>query len=394
MSASLRLRQLRAVVVKELRDAVRDRRSLVSGLLYPLLAPASTALMLSKIAETQADPPAVEIAVVGEENAPALVEFLRSAEVVVHPAPADPEFAVRSGAEKVVVRIPEDFEERFRAARVVDVEVLVDTSRDESKRVLRRTEDLIEGWGGQVASGRLMARGVDPGAVQVLQVDRVDLTNPEKEAGRILGTSTMLVMLASFVCSMYLAMDTTAGERERRSLEALLINPVPRGLVVLGKYVATTLFGLAGVALTILTSGLALENAPLEELGVRLNLSAWTALAMFLLYAPVVLLAASAQMLVASFAKTFKEAQTYVGFLVLLPTIPGMFSALNPVDPQAWHMLVPVWAQQVLADAMVRGNPLPTSFQPIAAGGTVLSALACLAGTVALFRREGMTQGR
>lgn len=190
---------------------------------------------------------------------------------------------------------------------------------------------------------------------------------------------------------MYVAIDTTAGERERRSMEPLLITPAPRLGLVVGKVLAAATFGAAGVALTIVATGVALALAPLEQIGARVDVSPLMGLVVFGTTAPLVLFAASFQVLLASFARSFKEAQTLVSVSALLGMIPGMMLTLSPFGREAWMMAVPVLSQQLLTGALARGEYVPALHQLAAAGTTLGAAGLCALATVALFRREAIT---
>lgn len=385
------LRQLRAILGKEIVEGLRDRRSLLTALLFPLLGPMSVGVVIAQIADTVSSPAPVELAVVGAENAPELMTWLREHGVSPLPPPDDPERAVREGKVPVIVRVPDDYRERFAGTRPAVVEVIQDSSRPEGRGDVGRVRALLEGYSAQVGNLRLLARGVSPEVAVALTVDAVDTATPERQASAFLDLVEMMILLSAFFCNMYVAIDTTAGERERRSMESLLVNPVPRGVVVLGKWLATSVFGAAGVGVTILATGVVLARAPLEDIGARVDTSVAMGLAVFGVTVPLLLFAAAFQVMLCSFARSFKEAQTWVSLSSLVGTLPGMILTFQPFARAPWMLAVPVLSQQLLAGALARGEAVGVGEQALAAGGTLLLAAVCLAVTVWLFRREGIT---
>ena len=383
-----------AIVGKELRDGLRDKRSLLSALIFPLLGPALIALLITTVAKSETRAQALELPVVGAEYAPSLVGFLEDQGVVIQEAPGDPEAAVRDGDLDVVLVIPEGHSEAFREGRGAPLRLILDNSRNAGRSSVKRTERVLQAYAGQIAALRLLARGVNPELVRPLDIDKRDLATPQKLAANLLDMVTMFLVLAAFICSLYIAIDTTAGERERKSLEPLLINPVPRKWLVVGKWSATAIFGAGGLVLTLAVMAVAVRLIPLEELGLRLELGPGQAAWILVTTLPLALLAGSFQLTVASFAHSFKEAQTYLSLTLFLPMMPGMIMSFNPVKTEAWMMLVPMLSQQMLVGDMLRGDPISLSRSAVAAAATLAVTAVFLALTVALFRRETIVFGK
>jgi len=382
------LQTIRVVARKELLDGIRDRRSVLSALLFPLFGPVLIAVMFSVILTEEAEEGPVALPVVGPEHAVALIEHLESQGIEVVAPPEDPRAAVAAGDEDVVLEVGEDFEAEFRAGRPAPVSLYIDTSRREGRVPVRRVRKAIETYSGKVGTLRLLARGVDPQLARAIAIDDVDTATPQQKAANLLAMVPMFVMLAVFVGGMFMATDATAGERERKSLEPLLLTPTARGGLVLGKWAATTVFSSIGLCITLVGSSIAMAQLPLEDVGLAVDLGpaemAWV-LGLLLPLAP---MAAALQMLVASFAKSFREAQTYLSLLTMLPTLPGVFLTLEPLPPEGWASAVPVLGQQVLLLGVLRGDPVP--MMP-AVGSVVVGiaiTLACLAATTRLFGSE------
>jgi sodium transport system permease protein len=382
------------VVRKELRDALRDRRSLLSALLYPLLGPLMILVMFSYIVDTHTQERPLKLAVIGQDNAPTLIRYLEGQGVEIEDAPADPLAAVRDGELDVVLEIPAEFGEAFRAARPAPVRLILDDSSAPSQTSIKRTRRLLLGYSRQVGSLRLLARGVDPSLANAIAIEDVDLATPQKEAAKLLGMLPMFVLLAGFIGGMYVATDATAGERERGSLEPLLCNPVSRRALVVGKWLAATAFAVVSIVLTLALTLLALTFVDLDELGIVLDLGPVEIAGVLAATVPIALLAAAAQLLIATFARTFKEAQTYLSLMMLIPMIPGVVMSIEPIHSVLWMMPIPLLGQQVLLMDVLRGEPTSALDFALTGLSAVAVAVVCLLINARLFEREKIIFGR
>jgi sodium transport system permease protein len=391
------LERIGVVLRKELVDAFRDRRTMVNLLLSSLLGPMMLFLILSVIGSTvggQRERP-LELPVSGAEAAPGLMAFLAQRNVLVQPAPADPEAAVRAGDEDVVLVIGADYAERLQAGLPAPVQLVLDSSRQAASPSVDRARSLLQAYAGQLGALRLQARGVSPSVVVPLALEEADVATPESRAASLINVMPYFLIFAVFIGGMSIAIDVTAGERERGSLEPLLINPVARGEFVLGKMLA----GLAPTVVSVLVSlaGFAavVNLSPIgEQVGVRLSLGLPTLAAIFALMLPVMLLAGALQMIIATSSRTVKEAQSYLGFLPLVPALPGLLLALLPIRPELWQMLVPTFGQQVLILQLMRGEAVDPLFVVISAAATLALGLALTAAAMRLFGREAVLFGR
>lgn len=379
---------VRVVARKELLDGVRDRRSLGSALLLPLFGPILIAVMFSIILTEEADEGPVALPVVGPEHAVALIEHLESQNIEVVAPPDDPRAAVAAGEEDVVLEIHPEFDAEFRSGRPAPVSLYVDTSRREGRVPVRKVRTAIETYSGKIGTLRLLARGIDPKLARPVAVGEVDTATPQQKAANLLAMVPMFVMLAVFVGGMFMATDATAGERERKSLEPLLLTPTGRGALVLGKWAATTAFSSLGLVITLVGSTVAMAQLPLDEVGLNVAFGPADALWVLGLLLPLAPMAAAMQMFVASFAKSFREAQTYLSMLTMLPTLPGVFLTLEPLPPDGWASAVPVLGQQVLLLGVLRGDALPLWAALASTAVVLLLTASCLLGCARLFGSE------
>jgi sodium transport system permease protein len=188
-------------------------------------------------------------------------------------------------------------------------------------------------------------------------------TKPESGAAVLSGMMAIFTLVSAFVGGMNVAMDTVAGERERRSLLPLLLNPVSRRTVALGKWLAVSFFALAGLVADVLGFMVVFATA-----GIRIwamGLHVLLPVTVGLLTLP--LLAASIQLLISTVSRAVKEAQTYLSLIVFLPMAIGMFLVFSPGARPAWFSLVPLVGQQLQLEALVKGREA-AFYEPIALG--------------------------
>jgi sodium transport system permease protein len=381
---------------KEAVENARDRRAVAAALLYgPLVGPVLFAVLMGFILGKQQEQAeqVLSVPVIGAEHAPNLVRFLRQEGVRVLPPPEDPELSVRDHTHSVVLRILPEFPQHWREGRPAPVELLFDASRQQARIPSDRILHLLDGYSRQTGVLRLQVRGLDPQIAFAVDVMRRDLSTPQSRAGMIMALLPYMLLLSAFIGGMYLAIDTTAGERERQSLEPLLMTPASRGEILWGKMLATTAYAAASLSICVLAFVVGLRFVPTGGLGVDLALPTDRVLLLLIVVAPVAMLAATSETVVASFAKSFREAQTYLQFLLFLPAIPGVIMAINPVPPESWMMLTPLLSQTVLLMQITRGDPMAAADIAWSIGTTV--ALAVLLGMLAvyLFKREQTVLG-
>jgi sodium transport system permease protein len=348
-----------AVMVKELVDLFRDRRTVaISLLLGPLLMPAlilGLGKLVSNRIHTQLEKP-LTVPVIGAEHAPNLVAWLRSQNIVIAAAPADPDAAIRDQSEDVIVRIAPDYGTQWRGSLPATVEILHDSTREDARIPVERIESLLQAYGQTVGALRLLGRGVCPGAAQALRVAHRDLATPESRIGQALAFLPYLLILTTFLGGAYLVIDVTAGERERQSLEPLLATPAARAAIMSGKILAACAFALVSVTLTLVMFKVSFLFAP--GLGIKLDVSAWTIARILLVLLPMILIGTCLLTFIAAGAKSVKEAQSYMSLLMLLPMLPTVILLVNPVKNKLWMFATPFLAQNQMILKLVRSEPL------------------------------------
>jgi len=348
------------VMRKELLDAFRDRRMvMVAFVLMPLAVPLLLAGLGSVGTKRQAEKleKTLELPVIGAEQAPNLVAWLGTNDVRVIAPPADPDAAVRQQDHEVVLRIDPQFGEDWRAGRPAAIELIYDSSRPmQSGATISRVRALLGGYSQQVGTLRLIARGIHPAVAQPLRVGDRDVATPDSRFDLAQQMLPYLLLLLAFIGGMQLAIDATAGERERQSLEPLLATPASREAIISGKILATAAFTLLSVLMTLLMFRVAFALVPMEQAGMSLDVP-WDALARLLLaILPIVLLGATVLTALAAFARSHREAQGYLPLLMFLPMLPTMYLMVSPVKTQLWMLAVPFLGQNQLILRILRNE--------------------------------------
>jgi len=385
---------LLAVFRKEVLETLRDRRTLLSSLVMgPVLGPLLFigVLSLSLKQSVTAIDDAVPLTVIGAEHAPNLVQQLRERGITItlrDGAAEDVSRWIEADGELVALLIPGGFGERLLAGTPARVMLFADGSNNKAERRANRVRAALAGHSATVAALRLQARGISPMVAQPLVIDEIDLSTPTSRATLVLGMLSYIVLVVTLVGGLYLAIDATAGERERGSLEPLLTAPVPRQHLIYGKVLAAAFFMALALALVMTTLVASIQRVPLEEIGMSANFSPAVALAVFGAMLPFVAVGAALLTVVASFTRSYKEAQTWLGVVLLVPTLPIAIAGLLDVRATAALMAVPSLSQHLLMQGLLRGEPLSAGYTAISVASTLALgvALTWLAGR--LYQRE------
>ncbi len=377
------MKKIWVIVEKELLDNLRDYRSWTTGLFWALFGPLMLGGMIMILGNTVRDKVygGLHLPVQGAENAPNLITFLETHEMIIDPAPVDPQAAVIAGDVNVVLIIPPAYPEEFSAGKTASLQLVFDSTRQTAMVDIQRIKLLLEEYSRYMGSLRLAMRGVSPEVIRVVQVQEQDTATPQSQALVFLSMLPYFIIFAIFNGASPIITDATAGERERRSLEPLLLNPLPRGWVATGKMISAMPFAVINLLITLFGFGAIFEFLPIEEmLGMKIGLSLGSLTAIFLICLPVVFLACAIQTVIASFTRTTKEAGTYLPFVGLIPSLPGLALAFLPVKPALWMMLIPTFGQQILINQFLRSEPISASNVVVSTIVTlVMSALITLA---------------
>lgn len=387
---------LSTVFLKEVTDNLRDRRTLLSALLMgPLFGPMLFAFVINislKQSLSDAAEP-LQVPVVGAEHASNLIRYLESQNIDVIEPPADRAAAieaVKSGEHDLVLLIPETFGDELAGTIPARLEVISDLANTRAERQYRRAMEALRSYNRELAAMRLVVRGVSPVVLRPLNIDVVDVSTPSGRSALLLGMLSYFFLFALLTGGMNLAIDTTAGERERGSLEPLLCLPVTRDQLIFGKILAACIFMAASLSLSLISFYVTLQFIPLEKLGMTPNFGLLVVAKAFGLLLPFTLLGASLMTLVASFTRSFKEAQTWLSVVLLAPTLPILIVSILMVRPSTGLMFIPSLSQHLLLVGLIKNEPVNLLHVVVSVGGTLLVGGVLTFVCARLYRREGL----
>jgi len=392
----VKLRGIWAVFRKEFRENLRDRRTLLSALVFgPVLGPVLVAVLLQfgiARAKTQSDEN-LSVTVAHAERAPNLMAYLsaRGIDVVkVDFDEGEARRAVAAQTHKIILEIPEDFGARLQDGQPAPVVLYSDSSRAFERSGAARVRGLVGQYGLEIAQLRFLARGIDPVSVVPIPMQEIDVSTPSGRSILMLNMMTYLILLSMLFGGLYLVIDATAGERERGSLEMLLTSPVPREHLIYGKIGAAAAYMLISLVLTVMMFAVAISFVGLEPLGITANLGPHAATTMILCCSPLILFGAAYLSIIASYAKSYREAQTYLGLVITIPTLPLMFAGFLGLQAKTSLMFVPFLSQHLLLTTVVRAEEIEPLHVAISVISTLVygAVLTWVAGR--LYRREGL----
>ncbi len=368
------------VLVKEVIDALRDRRTLLR-LMVPavLMGPLLLLALSGFISSLEERAEKRELMVAGIEHAPTLRNYLERQTYTIKTAPADYEARLRATQllEPVLV-IGKDFEQALLTGQQPTVELVSDSANQRASSGLGGLNRLLGGFNRERAMLNMALRGVATELLQPVLVEERDLASSQARATRITSIIPMFIIMAVLYGALTAALDSTAGERERGSLEPLLMNPVQHLALVLGKWGAVALLGLLVALLASLSFIPAQWLLRSDSLQAMFQFGWYEAFAFLLLQLPLAAGLGAVLMAFAIRSKTFKEAQAGSALVVTLVGLAPMVSMLNPGGDAAWYLWVPGLAQNTLMMLVLKGEAL--SFAQVMPGVLIGAALtvACL----------------
>ncbi len=386
------LRKIGVVFAKEVLDNGRDRRSLLVAFLYPMLGPLLLGVIMLAVTDvvvsgTQENP---TVHIQGAENGPELIQYLKKRKVNVITAPKDVEEAVRIGAIPAAVVIPREHGADFKAERTAKLKIIGNSSCLPGLLALNRTAGLLGEFNTEVWGQRISSRGVDCQTFKPLAINTRNVSRGVLIFEIPLFMMPPLFIFNLFMGGVYLAVNATSGERERGSLEPLLINPVSRWALMLGKFLAALFFTAMAVVVQLTAFKLIFTFVGGDAQAFENTLRPMALLAMFFMALPLMMVAVGVQLMIATVTRSFKEAQTYFGLLPLVPAIPGMAMVFSPVQTQKWMMTIPIFSQTLIMGQYVRDEDVELINLAYSASFTGLLALVLIYISSRLYERENL----
>lgn len=381
---------------KELADALRDRRSWIIALVISMLSgPVVFTLMSSFISGIEEKAAAREVLMVAPERAPTLVNYLQRAGATVKAAPADHEAQLRSGSlQNAVVVPPADFEARLARGETVAVTLVYDDSHDRAQPMVRAASALLQGFNRETGTLRLVARGVSPQLLVPVEVEEHNLAPSQSRGAQLLFIVPWAALIVSVFGVISVAIDVTAGERERGSLEPLLMNPVGVGSIVLGKWAVVMTYSVVIVALTMAGFLVSMRFVSSETLSALMQLQAREVAIFSAVLLPFAALMAAVNMLAATFGRSFKEAQTYVSYIAMAVQFAALVPVFLTVRDAFWQLLLPSVGQLSVLMKTLRGETVTLVHLAVPAAVCVAGTALCLLLQARLLRREQIVFAR
>jgi sodium transport system permease protein len=401
MSAYYERRRMRAigraltVTAKELTDTLRDRRTMLVTLLTAIAAgPIFLALILNMAANQAEKARELKLPVLGMGNAPALIAFLERQQVVIVPAPDDYETRIKSGDLDVVLAIDAAFDTDVAAGRSAMVRLVYDRSRDRARASIESAESLLRAYDRQWGTQRLLLRGIAPQVAAPLDVQGIDLATPQQSGALILFLVAYYGLFASLMGGLAVALDATAGERERGSLEPLLATPLSTLQLAVGKWIAIGAFDALVVLLTLAGFYMTLNFAPLPAIGVPFLFGGAELGRFIAILVPLIMLLPAVLLYVGLRGRTLREAQTNVSALVFVVSMMPLVQLFLQKKEPGWLLWVPVSSQYTLLSRALRGDAIATVDWLQSTALPLLLTVIALLAAARLLRREDVFAGR
>ena len=381
------------VLAKECTDNIRDYRSVFSSLsvalLGPLLVVGLLIFVLDKTLRDYEEP--IAFTLIGAEHAPGLVAYLRAnnTQVDQREPVEDPSTLIELGEAEIILVIQPNYGERYTDGLQNQLALFFDSSSYSSgRRDLATLDRLIERYSDTIGTLRLRYRGIQPGLIRPIQTRKIDVSSPADRALMIFSSIPYLLMLVIFTGCFYLAIDATAGERERGSLEPLLTQPISRFQLVLGKVIAAAAFSLLNLIVFLISLYFALRLVPFESIGMSLELNLLQLIMIIAITSPLTLFAASLLTIVSAFSKSYKEAQTYLSFVIIIPTLPLIITQIVGIEPSLGSMFVPSLGQSILISQIIKGEAVSYINILLSVCATLSITLLLLIQAVKMYQRE------
>lgn len=345
---------------KEWRDALRDKRSLRMAFLMPVyfvaMFVASSLFfihMASQSRATTTEP--IKLPVVGAEHLPSLIDWLQERGVKIEPAEEDAYQQVTQGNLDYVLIIPQDAHQKFLTGESIELALAFDATNNKIQGGLNFVRQQIYGWNGRIGSLRLLSRGIYPGIIDPVYVRDLNIASDQKMGIFVMISLPIVLILTAFISSIGFSADMTAGERERRSLESLLITPISSAQLIVGKWLNSFSLTILVLVVELILLAIAFAYIPFKEIGLKVDVTPWDLVIVFAVLITLAIIATPLQFAISIFARNFKDAQMHMSLMLFIPMIPLFYTMFNPSAYAEWFRWIPVLAQQVLIKDLLLG---------------------------------------
>jgi len=397
----MRLRNVAIVFRKEMLDTLRDRRTLISMIVVPLLlmpvliiGMATLTIKLMQRAQQQV----ATIMILGAEYAPTAAERIRQAKGLAV-VPAAPDYAQRIGEKtlRAAVEFPAGFEQALAQNARPKVKLYHYAGELRSQFAVRSLANVLNEYRDAVVASRLATRQLSPDVLQPFETREENVAPPEKVGGSVFGgLIPYIIILLTLTGAMYPAIDLTAGEKERGTIETILASPVARSELVLGKFltvmtasVASAVLALASLAATFLATPKEFAQMGRARQSFEIAISGKGVAAVLLMILPVAVMFAAALLAIAVLARSFKEAQSYISPLTIVVVLPAVASLLPGIELDTRLAFVPILNVSLVSKEILTGT-YHWHYIGLIFASSCLYAAAALFIAIRAFQRESV----
>jgi sodium transport system permease protein len=397
----MNLHSVSVVYRKELTEWLRDRRTLISTVLVPLLIfPIMIAGMisLSSVLIGQAQKEIPKVMIIHGEDSPALVAALRAnKELQVVPYADNWKDQISNKEIRAAVEIPSGFQASLDKGVPETIQIHYYEGEIKSSFGADHLESSLKAYRDDLVKKRLEAKNLPDSLISPFDTKKHNVAPPEKVGGASIGSFIgYVVIILSMTGAMYPAIDLTAGEKERGTMETILSSPISRLDLVLGKFLlifsaslTTAILSVTSMGLSFAYLGRSLSNSDASGAGIHMNLGLMSVVAVFLMALPLSVLFSALLMTIALFAKTYKEAQSYLTPLTFVVVIPAVASVLPGVELTPKLAIVPILNTSLVCKEIITGTYHWNSIALIFASTCVYAAAAIFLA-VKTFQRESV----
>lgn len=345
--------QLKALIVKEYKEAFRDKRALMAALGFAILAPIMIVVGTKIMIEKSVDQPPVYIKFTGAEYAPKLISHLSDKNILAFADIPESDQAIWDDR-NIAIEIPEDYVENMAEGKPIKIHLKADYTDKAVLVPVSRINSAVREFSMTIGYKRLQLRGVDVRLLNPIKLVEQDTAKPDATFMMIAMILGMYLMLAAFMSGLSVAIDSSAGERERNVLEMLLCQPVSTLKIVIAKLIGASTISVIGVVLLLVLTSISVGFIDLTKIGATFSLGLSSTLVLILLLIPICFFASALQLFFAFQAKSFKEAQSTVTMILGVPAfIPFMLMMMD--DRPQWLSWLPIAGQSLIIEDIFKG---------------------------------------
>ena len=351
--------QFKALLSKELKEAFRDRRAMMMAMMMAVMAPVMIFAMSKVMIKEAVETPAIYLKVSGVGYAPKLIKALSDENILLFSNVPNDKKTIWDERD-LTLTIPESFNQDMLDGKVIDIYLSADYSEKANLSPVRRIKNTVTRYARAIGYKRLIVRGIDVRLLQVVNIVEQDTSLPNSNAMIISMMLGLYLLMAAFMSGLPVAIDASAGERERNVLEMLLCQPVSTVKIVSAKLCCASLIASIGVLLTLSLTSFSVSFIDLTKIGASFSLDAFTISALLLLLLPICFFASALQLFVAFQSKNFKEAQSMVSMIIMLPAmVPVVMMFVD--DKPKWFEWLPISGQSLIMEDLFKGLPVSWS---------------------------------